>query len=99
MDVLRSIWRYYMYLAKRLFLECWHSWKKEVQGNVAISVITYCLTVQERGAGSAFKIALFANLIWLCIFIGWHLIRTPWLVQREGLPGDVLRHSKNLTAL
>lgn len=99
MDELRSLWRYYQAVFRRVWPECVHSWKREVQGNVVVSLITYAITLHEKGAWMATKVAVLANFIWLGTFIAWHLIRTPWLLQGEGIPEELIRRSANLGKL
>lgn len=72
MDELRSPWRYYQAVFRRVWPECVHSWKREVQGNVVVSLITYAITLHEKGAWMATKVAVLANFIWLGTFIAWH---------------------------
>lgn len=94
-----SLRHYYAEFFRRWFRLCVHAWKAEVFGNVALTVITVALTHKENGAWHTAWVSLIANMIWFACFAAIHFVRTPWLLQREGLPSENLRKSSALAEL
>ena len=91
--------RYYAeFFAKWLKL-CVQAWRKEVLGNVALTLITVALTHKENGAWHTAWVSLMANLVWFACFVAVVFIRTPRLLQKEGLPTEHLHKSATLAEL
>jgi DMSO/TMAO reductase YedYZ heme-binding membrane subunit len=80
---------YYWEFLKRFGAVCFRTWRQEIAGAFAVTLITYILTNQEKDAWQIASTALEANLIWFSAFVFVHLIRTPYLLHREHLRPDL----------
>jgi hypothetical protein len=66
---------------------------------VAVTLIILAVSWRDAGALKAAEYALLGNLGWLIIWGIIHLVRTPWLIQREGIPRDSVRQAAVLAML
>jgi hypothetical protein len=76
--------RYYGHLAARFFCEWYRARRYEVFSTLGIAVITFAITYQhDISARETLWVTVKACGIWLILFGLFHLIRTPWKVDRE----------------
>jgi hypothetical protein len=74
---------YYILFAKQFCELFYESWRREAFAAIAVTLISYFLTLHEKGAWYAARIAVEANLILLLGFASIHLFRAPFLVHSE----------------
>jgi hypothetical protein len=64
--------------------ECYHTWRAELLSTVAVAVVTYILThSSDTQARASLKTALLSVGIVLGFFALYHLLRTPWLLDKD----------------
>jgi len=80
---LRDFCRYYRRFLGMFLAECYHSWRVKLFSTVAIAGISFVITHNtDTRALRTLLSALEACGIWLLILAAYHLVRTPWLLDR-----------------
>ena len=80
----RKWYSYYWELLGYCGAESYRTWRGEMLAGVVILVAIYALTPSHQGdVWENFVIALKGTVIGLGLFGLWHLIRAPWLIERN----------------
>jgi hypothetical protein len=76
--------RYYKLFGKEFLLEWYRSWRLEVFSTLGIALIIFAL-VHKEDASAMHTLLVTAEAcgLWLIAFGAYHLIRTPWRLDRE----------------
>jgi hypothetical protein len=77
---------YYAELWKEFGAQFYESWKSELRSTVGVAILAFVLSfAHDPSAWEALILTLKAGGIWLLLWAAWHLIRTPWKLQRKSV--------------
>src|SRR5438128_1932578 len=96
----RTLLSYYWDFFKRLGNECHHTWRGELAAAALTGTGSYLLIHRVNAVGwTNFKSAGLSMVIAIASIAVWHVLRTPWLLHKEGISaGGVTRRYIGLTA-
>ena len=89
----RTLLSYYWDFFKRLGNECHHTWRGELAAAALTGTGSYLLIHRVNAIGwTNFKSAGLSMVIAIASIAVWHVLRTPWLLHKEGISaGGVTR--------